>query len=84
MDAKELLKRSANGETKLINANLNGVNLLNADLIGIGLNKANLSYMNVSKEQDSFERSGSKSTNKSNFNGNFQLKYTYFSKQRHI
>ena len=43
MDAKELLRRYANGETKLINANLNGVNLLNADLIGIGLNKANLS-----------------------------------------
>jgi hypothetical protein len=42
----------------------------------ISSNKANLSYMNVSKEQDSFERSGSKSTNKSNYNGNFQLEYT--------
>ncbi len=40
----------------------------------ISSNKANLSYMNVSKEQDSFERSGPKSTNKSNFNGNFLFK----------
>lgn len=35
----------------------------------ISSNKANLSYMTVSKDQDLFERSGSKSTNKSNYNG---------------
>ena len=39
----------------------------------ISSNKANLSYMNVSKDQDSIERSNSKSTNKSNYNGKFKF-----------
>ena len=43
MDAQELLKRYANGETTFINAKLNGVNLFDADLIGIDLDQANLS-----------------------------------------